>query len=254
MKNKNIIGIVGGVGPYAGTDLVEKIFDNTKAKTDQEHLPVALLSFPKDISDRTSFLIGENKVNPADAIFKIISKLELIGASVVGIPCNTAHSPKIIDEIKKKLKKSKSKIKLIDMIVEVADYIQINHPNIKKIGLLSTIGTYKSKIYQNSLESKNIKILIPDKKIRVDLIDKAIYNKDYGIKSKSNPITSIAKNKIIKATDSLQKKGAKAIILGCTELPLAFKNSKKSDLILIDPTNILAKALIRETYPKKLKK
>ena len=74
------------------------------------------------------------------------------------------------------------------------------------------------------------------------------------VKSKSNPITSIAKNKIIKATDSLQKKGAKAIILGCTELPLAFKNSKKSDLILIDPTNILAKALIRETYPKKLKK
>jgi aspartate racemase len=33
-----MIGIVGGVGPYAGLDLLKKIYDNTIANNDQEHL------------------------------------------------------------------------------------------------------------------------------------------------------------------------------------------------------------------------
>ncbi|HEY5615808.1 MAG TPA: aspartate racemase, partial [Bacteroidota bacterium] len=39
MQKKHIIGVVGGVGPYAGLDLVKKIFDQTTASIDQEHLP-----------------------------------------------------------------------------------------------------------------------------------------------------------------------------------------------------------------------
>ena len=33
-----MIGIVGGVGPYAGLELVKNIFDNTLADTDQAQL------------------------------------------------------------------------------------------------------------------------------------------------------------------------------------------------------------------------
>ena len=72
MKEK-IIGIVGGVGPYAGIDLVRKIFDQTIAKSDQEHLSINLLSFPKDIEERTLFLLSKITVNPAHAIFYYLS-------------------------------------------------------------------------------------------------------------------------------------------------------------------------------------
>ena len=41
-----LIGIVGGVGPYAGLDLAAKVFAQTRARRDQEHLPLALLSLP----------------------------------------------------------------------------------------------------------------------------------------------------------------------------------------------------------------
>ena len=41
-----MIGIVGGMGPYAGLDLVQKIFDHTRAKTDQSHIPVSMISIP----------------------------------------------------------------------------------------------------------------------------------------------------------------------------------------------------------------
>ena len=33
-EDKKMIGVVGGMGPYAGLDLVQKIFDETDAKTD----------------------------------------------------------------------------------------------------------------------------------------------------------------------------------------------------------------------------
>ncbi len=104
---KNMIGIVGGIGPYAGTDLLIKVFNNTLAETDQEHLDAVLLSMPSMIDDRTGYLIGEIKNNPAIAIAKVIKKLEAIGATVTGIPCNTAHAKKIFTKILLEIKEIK---------------------------------------------------------------------------------------------------------------------------------------------------
>lgn len=252
-SEQNDFAIVRPPGHHAGIDLVEKIFNNTKSKTDQDHLPVVLLSIPNNIVDRTSFLIGEKETNPAYEEYEIIKKLELMGSSVIGIPCSTSHAPEIFNILIKKLEKSKSKVKLVHMIEEVSNYIKEKHPKIKKVGLLSTIGTYKSKIYSEILEKNNIDVITPTKKIKQDLVHNAIYNKLYGIKSQSNPVSSIAKAKLIEAVKYLQNQGAEAIILGCTEIPLAIKNKDVSNLILIDPTNILARSLIKETYPNKLK-
>ena len=35
-----MIGVIGGMGPYAGIDLIKKILDMTKATSDQEHIPL----------------------------------------------------------------------------------------------------------------------------------------------------------------------------------------------------------------------
>ena len=72
-----MIGIVGGMGPHAGIDLVNKIFDLTKANKDQDHFPIAIQSTPHLISDRTDFLSGNSDVNPAIAIVEIINTLHL---------------------------------------------------------------------------------------------------------------------------------------------------------------------------------
>jgi len=42
-------------------------------------------------------------------------------------------------------------------------------------------------------------------------------------------------------------------VLGCTELPLAPMVEERSDVLLVDPAEILARALIRETYPEALR-
>ena len=51
------------------------------------------------------------------------------------------------------------------------------------------------------------------------------------------------KRKIIKAIDELKEKGAQAIVLGCTEIPLVL-NQEDVDIELIDPTQILAERAV----------
>ena len=252
MSNKKIIGIVGGLGPYAGLDLVRKIFDQTEAKSDPEYLSVALLSIPQEIEDRTSFLLGKVNINPAHAIHRIIRKLEKIGACVIGIPCNTAHSPRIFDVILEELNKANSSVKLINMISEVANFIIENYPTVRNVSVLSTIGMYKTKVYSNVLEKAGINVILPDKVLQETVHD-ATYNPVFGIKSQSNPVTDIAKEKLLEAIRFLQNGGSEAIVLGCTEISLAITDKKIGKTVIIDPTLILARKLIREVNPDKLK-
>ena len=111
-----MIGIVGGVGPYAGLDLVKKVFDNTFARSDQDHLDVVMLSMPGSIVDRTEYLEGRVEENPGLAIAGILKRLEDTGATHAGIPCNTAHAPGIFSVIERELKTMGSSISLLHMI------------------------------------------------------------------------------------------------------------------------------------------
>lgn len=248
-----MIGIVGGIGPYAGIDLLKKVYDNTKANSDQEHLDVALISMSSSINDRTEYLTDQNIDNPAYAIVEVLRKLEKIGVTVAGIPCNTAHSKEIFNIIIEELMKSKSKLKLLNMIEETISFIDSNCPNVSKIGVLSTTGTYKSKVYYKALNTANYEVVLPPIEIQEAFIHDAIYNTEYGIKSRSNPISFQAIENLHKGLKYLKEEGAEAVILGCTEIPLAIPQKEIFGLITIDPTNVLARALIKNYIPDKLK-
>jgi aspartate racemase len=119
--DKKMIGVVGGIGPYAGIDLVRKILNQTKATCDQDHLPVFMLSVPHSIPDRTEFLLGASEVNPALSISEVICTLYRNGASVIGMPCNTAHAAPIFSEIVSRIPRT---VNLIHMINKVGEYIK----------------------------------------------------------------------------------------------------------------------------------
>ncbi len=250
---KDIIGIVGGVGPYAGLDLVRKIFDQTTAKNDQDHIPVSLFSFPELIPDRTEFLLNNNCENPGVPIAEIIKLLYKNGAKTIGIPCNTAHSPIILKCLFDNLKKDNIEINFVNMIEETAIYINEKFPNIKNVGLLSTTGTLKTNIYNSMFKTYNLEIITVSNEIQNQFVQPAIYDKEFGIKAFSNPINPKATKNINHGALSLKEMGAEAIILGCTELPLAISTSLIVNLPTIDPTMILARALIKKVAPEKLK-
>lgn len=248
-----MIGIVGGVGPFAGKDLLEKVFKNTLATSDQENLDVALLSMSSKIEDRTEYILGKAKENPGYAIVDVLLKLEKMGAVVAGIPCNTAHSEEIFSVIQCELKKASSKIKVLNMVDETGRYIKKNFPDISKIGVLSTTGTYKSGLYRKTLENMELEVITPTSDLQDNLIHPAIYDPVYGIKAQSMPVHPQAKENLLAGVSFFKDQGAQAVVLGCTEIPLAIPQIKVNDMITIDPTNILARALIHSYAPNKLK-
>lgn len=248
-----MIGIVGGIGPYAGVDLLNKIYSNTVAKRDQDYLSVILMSLPSRIEDRTEFLLGEVATNPGYSIAKIILELESSGAVVAGVPCNTAHSDEIFSVILNELKKEGSQIEILHMINETMDFLKLKYPHFSKIGVLSTTGTYKYGIYSKALERNGFIAVEPSLDIQEKYVHPAIYDPDYGIKANSNPFHQKAKENLDVAVNYLKDKGAEAVILGCTEIPLVITTEKIKDLVVINPTNILARRLIHFVKPVKLK-
>lgn len=246
----NAIGVIGGVGPYAGIDLVKKVFDNTIASSDQEHIDLYLTSTPALIGDRTAYLL-EGGENPAAGLFSCLDKLALIGGDVIVIPCNTAHAPPIYDEVARRAAKKWPNVLLLNMIAETMKVIKERFPKGAKIGLLATLGTHGVGVYRTHFEGASAFTLIePDQSGR-EAVHQAIYDRQYGIKAVAPPST-LARAVVKAQAKQLIERGADAIILGCTELPLALHDGEVA-VPLLDPTAIVARAAIRAVSPSQLR-
>ncbi|MCB0493316.1 MAG: amino acid racemase [Cyclobacteriaceae bacterium] len=237
-----MIGVVGGMGSYAGIDLIKKIYNFSGAKEDQDHLPISMISLPQEIEDRTRYLLGEVDVNPGIVIGKIVKMLALNGAKVMGIPCNTAHAPIIFQEVLKNLPMD---CLLLNMIDEVGTFIKFEYPSVKRVGILSTTGTYRVGIYKDVLSSYKLVVIQPSEQIQHEYVHSSIYNPDYGIKTQSNPVQQRACENLKLAASHLIENGAEVIVMGCTEIPLAFDANEIQGYPLIDATGVLARALVR---------
>lgn len=253
MSSVPMIGIVGGAGPMAGFDLAQKITAQTIAQKDQDHLPVILVSKPYKLDDRTAFLLSKHQRNPALAMSQKFLELEKLGATVAAIPCNTAHAPQIFDELQHLLQLSISKLRLVNMVDETLNFIKAHYPQVKRAGVLSTNGTYRFKIYANALEKAGIQPILPTEEWQEAEVQAAIYHPEYGLKSTGFEVHPLALSKLNSSLKHLTEKEAELIILGCSEIPLAISAKNYEGVPLIDPTWVLARAMIRESYPHKLK-
>jgi len=251
--DERIIGVIGGMGPYAGLDLVQKIFDETLAASDQAHLPVTLLSFPARISDRTRYMLYADVPDPAPEIARIALQLENTGAVIAGMPCNSAHAPPIYDRIQQALRQAGSNLRLLNMIDETAVHLRSEFGAFTRIGVLSTNSIFQLGVYRDALLAAGFAPVLPDPEMQKAVVHEAVYDPVYGIKAQSRPIDARARNQLLGVIRTLREEGAEAIVLGCTELPLAIPEAELLGMPMIDPTRILARALIRDTRPEKLK-
>jgi aspartate racemase len=247
LKNKSdpIIGIVGGMGPQAGAALFNSILRNTSAAKDQQHLSTILMSFPSDIVDRTAFLQGQVDINPGYAVAHIILQLEKAGASIVGISCNTCHSPKIFDLIVRQLQTQGSRVILLNMPLETCKGIAETYPHARKIGLMATTGTLLSGTYHRLLTRMGYEPIIPDAGFQQEVIHRMIYDPKSGLKATAGAITGNVNLLAKKAMGYFRSRNADAVILGCTDLSVLLEEPRAKELPLIDSTESLGKALIK---------
>ena len=222
---KKIVGIIGGMGPLATSDLFRKIILNTKAKSDQDHIRV-LIDNNTQIPDRTSALLRGGE-SPLPQIIKSARLLENMGANILIMPCHTSHY--FHAEIQKNLD-----IPLLNMVELTRDSLEKR--GIKKAALLATEGTVKMRTYERVFENSEIELLIPtqeEQKAVTDLIYK-------GVKAGDKDFDITEFKEVVK---KLFDRGAETLILGCTELPLAME-MYKLNYNVCDPTTELARGTI----------
>ena len=223
---KKTIVIVGGMGPLATCDLFKKIVEITDAACDQDHVRVCIDS-NTEISDRTAAILSGGK-NPVPEMVKSAVRLQGMGADVLIMPCNTAHYfyNQIVPFVD---------TPFLNMLEETAK--EIKRREIKKVGLLATDGTCQSGVYKTVFDAAGIEMLSPSPVGQQAVMD-VIYK---GVKAGNLSIDLSGFNK---AMDELFEAGAEVLVLGCTELPVAFELFH-IDRPNIDPTLVLAAAAVR---------
>ena len=210
------LGILGGMGPSATSDLYKRIIDHTVASCDQDHIKMVILN-NCDTPDRTLALTKGGK-SPLPSLNDGIKTLIELGCEYFIIPCNTAHA------YEKKLQ-TKGKIEFISMIKEVEKELLTNYPN-KKVCILCTNGTKEAKVYENN----DIDINYPTNQ---DKVMSVVTNTKAGLEALSDLQEVITEEEI----------KYDIFLLACTELSL-YKDKIKTNKIIIDAMDILVKATI----------
>ncbi|HDJ32856.1 MAG TPA: amino acid racemase [Bacteroidetes bacterium] len=228
------IGILGGMGPGATHALFGLIISHTLARRDQDHIRILIDNRP-DIPDRSAFVLGEGP-DPVPAMLESARGLEQMGADLLLIPCNTAHY--FLDRIRPFLK-----VRILDMIRICADEIQTSWPGIRQVGLLSTLGTYATEIYQRVLQERGLEVLVPGKNDREKLME-VIYGPQ-GIKA--GTIQPHAKE-ITRVGEGLIKAGAGLIISGCTELSLVLDKQAFPFPVVLPMRSLAREAVLLAGY------
>ncbi|MCL6570354.1 MAG: amino acid racemase [Bacillus sp. (in: Bacteria)] len=221
---KKVVGIIGGMGPLATVDLMNKIISYTPALRDQDHIHIIADNYTQ-IPDRTNAILGKG-TDPTRYLIQSAQLLENAGADFLVIACNTAHY--FFESVKKSVS-----IPILHMPLETIRFLQEN--NFRKVGLLATDGTIKTKLYQHLCENYGIEVIEPDIEFQKEVMEGIYAIKGDNLEKGRLCLTKVA-NKLI-------KRGAEAIVAGCTEIPLVLKSSQ--DIFIIDPTEILAKTVIK---------
>jgi len=258
IAQKAVCGIIGGMGPSAGVSLHQKIIKYTpNVKIDQSHLTIHHISQPSFITDRTRYLLSETtkKIeNPALGAYKsyqsLINSVNKQDKVIIGIPCNTFHSSYIWIPFLQKINiNSRKNTYILNMIQETVDNISVSYPSCKKIGILCTNGTKDTYLYDNYFDKQqNKEIIYLDGKWQTQL-SSAIYNLEWGLKVKNNPIDNKVTDILHNCVKYLIEKHVDVIILGCSELPLALpatESYQNTGIPLIDPVEVLAKKMINK--------
>lgn len=218
------IGIIGGMGPFASAELYSRILYLTHAESDNEHLHI-LIDSNNSIPDRTAAILG-NGPSPLPALIESGKRLKNIGAEILALPCFSSHY--YIEALREEIG-----IPVVSMIDETVSYLLRSETC--SVALLQTEGLAQSGIFENALRQAGINVILPDSN-EMRLIMELIY---CGIKA--NPLSydiSAFKAFCEKTADS----GA-VFLLGCTELPIAFRRYGLN-YPAIDTLSVYAEALI----------
>ncbi|MGE8701752.1 MAG: aspartate/glutamate racemase family protein [Achromobacter sp.] len=224
------LGVLGGMGPMAGAAFALRLAALTPATVDQQHIPTLLRNDPR-IPDRSSAYMAGGE-SPLPHMVDGVRFLEQAGAQLIAIPCNTAHL--WFEEIA-----ASTQLPVLHIIQAVIeDLRRLGLPS-GRIGLMGTAATLKLGLYQRHLEAQGYECIVPDD----DEVERFCMGSIRAVKG--NQLED-AFAPAAECIARLKARGADAVVLGCTELPLAVPHALRPSLgvTLTDSIDALARAAI----------
>ena len=223
------LGILGGMGPLAGATFALRMVQLTEAAVDQDHIPTILCNDPR-IPDRSSAMLQGGE-SPLPAMQRGIRLLEAAGAGCIAVPCNTAHL--WFDDVCAAV--DLPMIHLVDAAID--DAAAIVGPR-GRVGLLGTDATLASGLYINRAGPKtgHLQWLLPTAREMNEWVMP-------GIEAVKAGDCDTGRIRLAAAAEALKGRGAMAVILGCTEIPVVLDGAHAS-LPVIDATAALARRAV----------
>lgn len=225
------LGVLGGMGPQASMRFYERAITISTEQygADANHkfpymlisnIPVPDLISSQEDEERTVAMVEEEA-----------RLLQNAGAELFAIPCNTMHL--YIGRFREATQSV-----FLSMIDEVVEHVAADGH--QKVGIMGTQTTMRTDLYGAPLRSKGVETVLPTDTQQERIVE-VIRRYIAGL------VTQQDQTDVNDVIASLADKGATAVVLGCTELPLAIDHTK-SPLPLYDSLQILAEAACREMY------
>lgn len=229
-KQSCFLGVLGGMGPMAGAAFALRLAALTPASVDQQHIPTLLLNDPR-IPDRSTARLAGGE-DPLPHMLQRVRFLNDAGSQLIAIPCNTAHL--WYEQIAEA-----AQCPVLHIIEAVAEDLRRQGIPTGRIGLMGTPATLALGLYQQTLEKHGYECIVPTDDEVQSLCAVSI------AAVKGNRLED-AYAPAAECITRLKARGADAVVLGCTELPLAVPHALRPSLgvPLTDSIDALALAAI----------
>ena len=219
------IGLIGGMSWESTVTYYQLINEAVKEQLGGLHSAKILL-YSVDFAEIET-LQSSGQWDKAGAILaEIAFSLEKAGADCILICTNTMH--KVADTVGAALS-----VPLLHIAEATADSLE--DAGISKVALLGTKYTMTEDFYKSKLAARGIDVLIPEEE-DVDTVNSIIFQElCLGVISESS------RQKMLSVIASLERRGARGVILGCTEIGLLI-SPQDTSLPVFDTTVIHAAA------------
>ena len=221
------LGVLGGMGPAASAEFMTRLTAHTVASCDQDHIPTILWSDPR-VPDRSSSIRNGDNL-PLPWLEHGVRGLQSAGCTHIVMPCNTAHF--WYNDL---VKLGTPITHIVDSVADELRRIEVINT---RIGILGTQATVEMGLYTNHLDALGWQCIGASRHYMDNFVQPAIKL------IKSNNIDS-AHELLMYAINDLINSGVDAIVLGCTEIPLAVTQQSERNIPLINSIDSLVKSTI----------
>ena len=224
------LGLIGGTS-WHSTIVYYRLINELAAKKVETHAnpPLILYSLNGELMRSTDV----EKIKTS--YLHIARKLEIAGAAAIVICANTPHL--VYDYVQDKISIP---------ILHIADAVGLSSlsKGFNKIGLLGTRPTMRGDFLTKRLKEKfGIQTLVPELEFQDEI------HHYIATELTKGKFTESAKLFFLDHIQLLKERGAQAVILGCTELPLLI-SAEDSDLPLLQSTHLHAQMAVDFIFKK----